>query len=170
MAKFEDRTGSRIWNKVKSPELERQAANRNRPDSRVVLVCAAGRPVEFGCGSWLTSRKSIRSFKVLHTPHGWRPLRVSFWKRTEPSPHLSGKDRSQLELRIADRSAVNLSIDSVSIDSGSEVRSCAGSFFYWLSLSTKGLCCLGKYRPQPACTWTITFGPSKMALPQTPRV
>jgi hypothetical protein len=72
-------------------------------------------PLEFGGGSWLTSRKSKRSFKVFDTPHGWRPLRViacmptqpgnatpgsiqirstkrtgavSFWKRTEPSPQL----------------------------------------------------------------------------------
>jgi hypothetical protein len=43
MAKFEDGTGSRIWNKVKSPELERQAANRSRPNFRVVRLCAAGR-------------------------------------------------------------------------------------------------------------------------------
>src|SRR5258708_5207856 len=88
-------------------------------------------PLEFGC-RWLKSRKSTRSFKVLHALHGWRLLKViacmptqpsnaspgsiqirsteltgavSFLKRTEPLPQLLGKDPSKPELRIACRSA-----------------------------------------------------------------
>jgi len=41
MLRFEGRTGSRTWNKVKSQRA--RAANRNRPDSGVVRLCAAGR-------------------------------------------------------------------------------------------------------------------------------
>jgi hypothetical protein len=38
------RTGSLTWNKVKSQRVRTAwAANRNRPDSGVVRLCAAGR-------------------------------------------------------------------------------------------------------------------------------
>jgi len=123
----------------KLEQLERQTVIDPIPEL-FVYVLPDG-PLEFGSGSWLASRKSTGSFKVLQTPHGWRLLRViacmptqpwkaspgsiqirptkltgavSFWKRTEPSPLPLGKDLLQLELRIACRSAVNFSIDSVS--------------------------------------------------------
>jgi len=124
----------------KMPRIKLEVSKRERLERQTVIdlipalfVCVLpDGPLEFGGGSWLTSRKSTGSFKVLHTSHGWRPLRViacmptqpsnaspgsiqirstkltgavSFWKRTEPSPQLLGKGPSQLELRIACRFA-----------------------------------------------------------------
>jgi hypothetical protein len=109
--------------------IELEVSKRERLKRQTVIdpipalfVCALlDGPLELGCGSWLTSRKSTRAFKVPHIPHGWRPLRViacmptqpwnaslgsiqirstkltgaaSFWKRTEPSPQLLGKGPS----------------------------------------------------------------------------
>ena len=95
-------------------------------------LCSIGWSPEGRCDSWLTSRKSTRSFKVLHIPHGWQQIRlivymptqpwnalpvsihirlikligaVSFWKRTEPPPRLPVKDVSQPRLPIARGSA-----------------------------------------------------------------
>jgi hypothetical protein len=59
MARFEDRTGSHTWNKVNS-NGERQTVIDPIP-ALFVCVLPDG-PLEFGTGSWLTSRKSTRSF------------------------------------------------------------------------------------------------------------
>jgi PAS domain S-box-containing protein len=68
MPRFEGRAGSLTWNKVRSQQARTaRVANRNRPDSGVVHLCTAERPLEFGCGPWLTSRKSTRSFQS--SPH-----------------------------------------------------------------------------------------------------
>src|SRR5690349_8048350 len=57
-----------------SPGIRLQVSKRGRLEGQTVIdlipvlcVCALpDGPLEFGGGSWLTSRKSIRSFKVLH--------------------------------------------------------------------------------------------------------
>ena len=65
-------------------------------DSGIVSLCAVGWPLEFGCGSWPTSRKSTHPFKVLDIPHGWRPLRVIASMTTQHwnASASSGRDRS----------------------------------------------------------------------------
>jgi hypothetical protein len=122
MARFEGQTGSRTWNRVTGQQARTaRAANRFDPIPALFVCMLPDGPLEFGGGSWLTSRKSTRSFEVLYTPHAWRPLRViacmprrpwnaslgsiqigstkrtganSFWKRTKPSPPLLGSQPS----------------------------------------------------------------------------
>jgi hypothetical protein len=74
--------------------LERQTVIDPIP-ALFVCVLPDG-PLVFGGGSWLTSRKSTRSFKVLHPPHGWRPLRVIACMPTQPWNASSGSISDQI--------------------------------------------------------------------------
>jgi hypothetical protein len=65
MQRFESKTGSRTRNKARSQQartVKRQTVVDPIPP---LFVCALpDGPLEFGCGSWLTSRKSTLSDAV----------------------------------------------------------------------------------------------------------